>query len=290
MKELVVISGKGGTGKTSITASFAALAKNAVIADCDVDAADLHLIANPEKGSRNDFYSGRVAGIDSVRCTGCGQCVEDCRYGAVFPAEDGKFRVDPAHCEGCGVCVRFCPVGAIEFPERLCGTWSVSDTRFGTMVHAELGAAAENSGKLVALVRKKAAEVAEEKGADCVIVDGPPGIGCPVIAGITGVDMVLVVTEPSVSGLHDMVRILDLAAHFSIDARVCINKFDINPGKTEEIEALCAERGIPVLQKIPYSGEFTAAQLAGLSIAEMEDSPVQKSVIELWEKTCQSMQ
>ena len=289
MKELVVISGKGGTGKTSITASFAALAENAVIADCDVDAADMHLIAEPKTVSENDFYSGRLAVIDPEKCSGCGQCLSDCRFEAVAADERGTFFIDPARCEGCGVCVRFCPSQAIDFPERLCGVWRLSDTRFGPMVHAELGPAAENSGKLVSLVRKKAAETAREKNADWIIVDGPPGIGCPVIAGITGADMVLAVTEPSVSGVHDLKRILDLARHFSIPARVCINKFDINLEKTAEVEALCENRGVPVLQRVPWSKDFTAAQLAGKSVVEWGSSPAQKSIKHLWEKVCQSI-
>ncbi len=272
MKELVVISGKGGTGKTSLTASFAALSGKAVIADCDVDAADLHLVLPPSVIERHDFFSGHKAEIRRPDCTGCGECLSSCRFGAVeLKQENGReavYSVDPVLCEGCGVCVRFCPAEAIDFPECLCGEWMVSETRAGPMVHAKLIAAAENSGKLVTTVRREAKRVAEQNGRDLIIVDGPPGIGCPVIASMTGADMVLIVTEPSVSGEHDMERVLSLAAHFSIPAAVCVNKWDINPGMAERIEKLAVEKGARIAGRIRYDRGVTRAQMKGLSLVE----------------------
>ena len=212
IREIVVISGKGGTGKTSLTAAFAALAENAVLADCDVDAADLHLILNPKVRETRDFSGGRIARIRAEACIGCQRCAEICRFGAVRLSDISNdvvaktFAVDPVSCEGCGVCVHFCPVKAIDFDEAINGQWFISETRFGPMVHAKLGIAEENSGKLVSLIRKETKRVAEEAGRSLMIVDGSPGIGCPVIASISGADLVLVVTEPTLSGQHDLER------------------------------------------------------------------------------------
>jgi len=229
--ELVVISGKGGTGKTSVTASLAVLAGRSVLADCDVDAADLHLLLAPRIEQRRDFYSGHQAVIRQTDCIGCGACLAYCRFEAVQrqPAPDHTtlFTIDPALCEGCGVCVHFCPVNAIDFNERWCGEWMISTTRCGPMVHARLGTAAENSGKLVSLVRQEARRLAEAEGITRILVDGPPGIGCPVISSITGADTVLVVTEPTVSGIHDLERVVALAVdQFHIATAVCVNKYD----------------------------------------------------------------
>ena len=285
MRELVVISGKGGTGKTSVTASLAVLAGNAVLADCDVDAADLHLILSPQVRERHDFFSGNEAVIRQADCVACGGCLAHCRYGAVRRngrgAGDAVFTIDPAACEGCGVCVRFCPVGAIDFPERNCGVWMVSDTRCGPLVHARLGTAAENSGKLVSTVRREAARVAGEQGRELVIVDGPPGIGCPVIASVTGASRVLVVTEPTVSGEHDLERVLALADHFKIPASVCVNKWDINPGVADRIEGRARERGAEPAGRIRYDAGVTRAQLRGLSAVET-DTPGAEDIRALW--------
>ena len=210
MKELIVISGKGGTGKTSLMAAFASLAENKVLCDADVDAADLHLIMAPEVRERRDFQSGNTAVIDQDKCTECGQCLDLCRWNAI----SNDFEVNAIACEGCGVCVYFCPEKAIDFPENTCGEWFVSDTRFGPMVHARLGIAEENSGKLVTLVRQQAGKLAEAKNLDLILTDGPPGVGCPVIASVGGATAVLIVTEPTVSGVHDMQRVAQLAAHF----------------------------------------------------------------------------
>ncbi|HNX52625.1 MAG TPA: ATP-binding protein [Pontiellaceae bacterium] len=286
MKELVIISGKGGTGKTSITASFATLAKNAVLADCDVDAADLHLILNPEIRKRHDFYSGHEAVIRGTDCTGCGLCAELCRFDAVKKFEE-KFRIEPSSCEGCGVCVEFCPVKAIDFPDRLCGDWFVSKTRCGTMVHARLGIGAENSGKLVSTVRQQAKHFATAVQAEWILVDGPPGTGCPVIASITGADALLAVTEPTLCGQHDLLRILELARHFQIPAFVCVNKWDINPALTAAIEAASTGAGATVLTRIPYDRSITEAQINGQSVVEHNDGTASQFIQTLWEKLCQ---
>ncbi|MEW6443786.1 MAG: ATP-binding protein [bacterium] len=272
MRELVVISGKGGTGKTSIVASFALLAGEAVLADCDVDAADLHLVLCPEVKRRETFRSGHEAVIRPERCTGCGACLDLCRYEAVKRSENGRagprFRIDPVGCEGCGVCVHFCPEKAIDFPERLCGEWFVSATRCGPMVHARLGIAAENSGKLVSLVRREAKEICEREGRTLVLVDGPPGIGCPVIASITGATQVLVVTEPTLSGEHDLERVLVLARHFAIPAAVCVNKWDLNPALTRQIEERAQARGALAAGRVRYDPGVTKAQILGRAVVE----------------------
>ncbi|MDY0270021.1 ATP-binding protein [Trichloromonas sp.] len=284
MKELVVISGKGGTGKTSVTASFAVLAEKAVLADCDVDAADLHLVLKPEVRERHDFRSGHEAVIREVDCIGCGTCRDLCRFDAVrmHETKDGmRCTIDPVACEGCGLCVRFCPQQAIDFPERLCGEWMVSDTRRGPMVHARLGVAAENSGKLVATVRQEARRVAEEQGLKLVIVDGPPGIGCPVIASLSGASQVLVVTEPTVSGEHDLERVLKLARHFEIPAAICVNKWDLNPEMAERIETLARAVGATVAGRIRYDRAVTQAQIRALAVVET-DAPSAGDIREVW--------
>jgi len=238
MKELVVISGKGGTGKTSLMAAFASLAQNKVLCDADVDAADLHLLMDPEIKKRYDFQGGGIAVIDPDKCTQCGLCRELCRWEAISES----FEVDSIECEGCGVCVDFCPEQAIEFPLSTCGQWFISDTRFGPMVHARLGIAEENSGKLVTLIRQEAKKLADKNKLDLLITDGPPGVGCPVIASIGGATALLIVTEPTVSGLHDMERVAQLADHFNVPAMVCVNKFDLNISQTQAIEKLAKEK------------------------------------------------
>jgi MinD superfamily P-loop ATPase len=287
IEELVVISGKGGTGKTSLTASFAVLAGNAVLADCDVDAADLHLILAPTVLERHEFRSGNEAHIDKERCAGCGICLEYCRFDAIAMVREGNrlptFAVDPLSCEGCGVCVRFCPVKAIDFPERVCGEWMLSDSRCGPMVHARLGLAAENSGKLVSIVRREARRIAEENGNGLIIVDGPPGIGCPVISSVTGATQVLVVTEPTVSGEHDLERVLALTKHFSIPAAVCVNKWDINPEMTERIEIKARVAGARVLGRIRYDSSVTTAQIQELAVVET-DAPSAEDMRRMWDK------
>jgi MinD superfamily P-loop ATPase len=289
MKELVIISGKGGTGKTSVTASFAALAKNAVLVDCDVDAADLHLILNPQVHKRNDFYSGHEAVIRPADCTACGLCQTLCRFDAIQES-GGAFAIDPASCEGCGVCVEFCPAKAIDFPDRLCGEWFQSHTRFGTLLHARLGIGAENSGKLVSTVRGQAKQFAQAVQADWILVDGPPGTGCPVIAAITGTDAVLAVTEPTLSGKHDLLRVLELARHFKIPAYVCINKWDINPEMTERIETAATSAQATVLARIPYDKSITNAQINGQSVVELNNGAASQAIQTLWKNVCQKLQ
>ena len=287
MKELVVISGKGGTGKTSLTASFAALASNAVLADCDVDAADLHLILAPEIQRRESFVSGREASIRAADCVGCGRCAALCRFGAVletFRATDGAqvFRVDPAACEGCGVCAWNCPARAIDFTDRTCGEWYVSATRHGPMVHARLAPGAENSGKLVALVREEARQTARENGHGLVLVDGPPGTGCPVIAAVTGATHLLIVTEPTVSGAHDLARVLELARHFRIPAAVCVNKWDIHPDMAGRIEAAAREAGAVPVGRVRYDKGATAAQREARAVVETGDTPLAGDIRAVW--------
>jgi len=288
MKELVVISGKGGTGKTSVTGSFAALAKNAVLADCDVDAADLHLLLDPDVRETHEFYSGHQAIIRQDDCTGCGECMKLCRFDSVF-VDGPVFRIDPFACEGCGVCVEFCPAKAIDFPECLCGKWFFSQTRFGPMLHARLEIAAENSGKLVSTVRAQAKQFADAIQADWLIIDGPPGTGCPVIASITGTDAVLVVTEPTLSGEHDLLRVLQLTRHFEIPAFISVNKWDINPEMTARIEEAASKAGATILERIPYDASITKAQIQGKSIVEWNDGAAATSIRSLWEKLCQEM-
>lgn len=283
-RELVVISGKGGTGKTSVAASLAVLARGAVVADCDVDAADLHLVLQPHDTQVHDFSCGHLARIRTGDCAGCGRCREVCRFGAVsLEPHDGKFKIDPLSCEGCGACRLACPVGAIDFPARDCGRWMVSQTRCGTMVHAKLAAGAENSGKLVSLVRGQARMLAQQEGRELVIVDGPPGIGCPVISSITGASRVLVVTEPTVSGEHDLDRVLALAGHFGIPAWVCVNKHDINPDLAGRIEGRARQAGARVAGRIRYDGGFTQAQIQGRAVVET-DAPSAGDIRAVWEQ------
>jgi len=288
MKELVVVSGKGGTGKTSVTAAFAALARDAVLADCDVDAADLHIVLSPSVKQTSDFSGGKQAAIDPAQCIGCGRCAAMCRFEAIHLNGSGNgviqktYAVDPVACEGCKVCVEFCPVKAIAFNEAVNGQWFLSDTRFGPMVHARLGIAEENSGKLVTLIRRKAQEVAEERKLDLVIVDGSPGIGCPVIASITGADLVLIVTEPTLSGRHDLGRVADLAANFGIRTLLCINKADINPQMTAQISEEARKRGITVAGEIPYDDAFTKAQIMKATVVEYTGGEITERIKALW--------
>jgi MinD superfamily P-loop ATPase len=280
MKELVVISGKGGTGKTSIVASIASLARDKVLADCDVDAADLHLILNPEIKSRQDFYGGKIAVLDKDACTECGKCIELCRFGAISDIYD----VDLLSCEGCGVCAYFCPSQAIEMVEKIAGKWFVSDTRYGPLVHAKLGIAEDNSGKLVSRVKEISREIAAENGYELIIIDGSPGIGCPVIASIAGASLILIVSEPTVSGIHDMKRVIDLSKHFRIKSMVCINKYDLNVDNVKEIERYCAENDVTIVAHIPYDLDFTRAQIEAKSITEYSDGDSSREIRRMWEK------
>jgi MinD superfamily P-loop ATPase len=288
VKELVIISGKGGTGKTSIVASFAALAKNAVFADCDVDAADLHLVLQPKIKQKTEFSGGKRAAIIADKCTGCGKCQDLCRFDAIHfngganDVVEKKFTVDPISCEGCKVCVEFCPADAIEFSDCINGQWFVSDTRFGPTVHAKLGVAEENSGKLVTVIRKEAKRIAQEQKKDLLIVDGSPGIGCPVIASITGADLVLVVAEPTLSGIHDLERVAQLASNFGVMTLVCVNKADINPEMTSRISGYARKQGLKVVGKIQYDEAFTKAQIMKATLIEYTGGDIAEKVKAMW--------
>ncbi len=278
MKEVVVLSGKGGTGKTSIVGSFAALARDKVMADCDVDAADLHLLLGTSNREKNEFWSGQVAAIDKDRCTQCGLCQDLCRFNAIR-----DYTVDRVSCEGCGFCSHICPVEAITMKERKSGDWFISDSRYGPLVHARLGIAQENSGKLVALVRQQAKELAEKKGLDYIISDGPPGIGCPVISSLSGVSLALIVTEPTLSGMHDMERVLGVCKHFGVPAAVCINKCDLNDENTAAIHDYCRKNGVEVAAMIPFDNAVTEAMVKGVPIVEHSDGRVAREIRSLWQ-------
>ena len=278
MKELVILSGKGGTGKTSIVGSFAAIAQNKVLADCDVDAADFHLLLSPSVREENEFWSGQVAIIDEEKCTQCGLCQDLCRFRAIK-----NFKVDAISCEGCGFCSHICPVEAIVMKENMAGQWFVSDTKYGPLVHARLGIAQENSGKLVAVVRQQATQIAEKHGLDYIISDGPPGIGCPVISSLSGANTALLVTEPTLSGIHDLERVLGMCHHFGVQALVCINKYDINEDNTHQIEGYCLSQGVEVAARIPFDNIVTEAMIHGLPVVEYSRNGVSRQIESLWE-------
>lgn len=287
MKELIVISGKGGTGKTSLMAAFAYLAEKKVLCDADVDAADLHLLTAPEIVQREAFQSGNTAVIDPDRCSECGLCRDMCRWDAI----SSDFTVDGIECEGCGVCVDFCPEKAIDFPINTCGEWFVSNTRFGPMVHAHLGIAEENSGKLVTIVRHEARKLGEGKHLDLILTDGPPGVGCPVIASIGGASSVLIVTEPTVSGSHDMERVVQLAEHFNVPAMLCVNKSDLNLQLTKEIENFARLKGVTPVGRIPFDPIFIKAMVQAQTIFEYDgDSKVCGAVKTIWKNVLKRLE
>jgi MinD superfamily P-loop ATPase len=292
MHEIIVISGKGGTGKTTLTAAFAHMSAGAVICDLDVDAPDLHLILTPEIDRREEFFSGHEAVIDPASCTACGVCAEMCRFGAVSNQTTG-YHIDPLKCEGCKVCVQFCPPGAIRFPERHCGEWFVSRTRFGPMVHAQLFPGAENSGRLVALLRRKAKELAQESGSRLVLSDGAPGIGCPVISSLSGTDFAVLVTEPTPSGRHDLERVADLCRHFKIPTGVIVNKADLNPANTEDIRRWCDSAQTEFLAALPYDPAATEAMVQRQAVTEFSTDGLSREISRTWRRimelgTCQA--
>lgn len=279
MKQITILSGKGGTGKTTITASFAVIAMNAVVADCDVDAPDLHMLFHPEVMKTQEFKGSKLAVIDKTKCVECGLCLEKCRFDAITE----KFTVDPISCEGCGVCTIICPVNAIELTDRVSGHAYISKTKYGFMAHAMLSPGEANSGKLVTLVRQNAKILAEKENSDLIIIDGPPGIGCPVIASVTGVDAGLVITEPTMSGIHDLERALQLLEHFNVQPFVCVNMYDINKDNTEKIVVFCKENGIKTVGKITFNPIITEAMVNGKPIVEhAPESDVAKQIEEMW--------
>jgi MinD superfamily P-loop ATPase len=277
MKQITVISGKGGTGKTTILASLATLAERAVLVDADVDAADLHLLLKPQVQRREPFFASKVALIDLEKCDRCQKCVEVCRFEAIR-----DLQVDPIACEGCGVCWHICPSGAIRMEDVQSGEWFISQTRCGPMVHAKLGVAQENSGKLVTLVRKEAQRIAKEGGYPLILIDGPPGIGCPVIASLGGVDAALIVTESSLSGIHDLRRVLEVCRHFRVPAWVCINKADINRENAERIKEFCMEEGSPVIGEIPFDSMVTKAMVSKRTVVEYDGGKVSNEIKRMW--------
>jgi len=279
VKEITILSGKGGTGKTSVVASLASLAKSKVMVDCDVDAADLYLLLKPTSQQKQEFWSGEKAVITEDKCTGCGLCREVCRFEAI----SDEFKVDPVSCEGCRFCYNICPMDAITMQQSLSGHWFISETRYGPLVHARLGVAQENSGKLVAIVRQKAKQIAEEGGLDYIISDGPPGTGCPVISSLSGVSLAVIVTEPTLSGIHDLKRVISVCHHFAVPVIVCINKYDINQDNSRQIEDYCQSQGIEVVAQIPFDTSVTKALIKGIPVVEYSRNRVSREIERLWQ-------
>ena len=279
MKEIVVLSGKGGTGKTTVVGSFAALSGSKVLADCDVDAADLHLLLEPQVVEEHEFWSGKVASIDLDKCTRCGLCEEACRFDAIH-----DFAIDDLACEGCGFCYHICPEDAIAMNDCLSGHWFLSTTRYGPLVHARLGPGQENSGKLVAVVRQQARVIAHREKLEFILSDGPPGIGCPVISSLTGVSLALLVTEPTPSGIHDLERILGVCHHFDVPAAVCINKYDLDEANSQNIETFCHKNDVPVLARLQYDDVVTQSIAQGVPLVEFSDGTVSHQMEGLWQK------
>lgn len=279
MKEVTILSGKGGTGKTSVVASLASLAKSKVMVDCDVDAADLYLLLKPTSQQKHEFWSGEKAVIAEDKCNGCGLCREVCRFEAI----SDEFKVDPVSCEGCRFCYNICPLDAITMQPSLSGQWFTSETHYGPLVYARLGVAQENSGKLVALVRQKAKQIAKEGGLDYIISDGPPGTGCPVISSLSGASLAVIVTEPTLSGIHDLKRVIGVCHHFAVPVIVCINKYDINQDNSRQIEDYCQGQGIEVAARIPFDTSVTEALVRGLPVVEYSRNRVSREIERLWQ-------
>jgi len=258
MKQLAIVSGKGGTGKTTITSLLAQTFDNKIMVDCDVDAANLHLLLKPNIIQSTDFYSGKKAAINPFKCTECGRCEYVCRFDAVIRQPDGGYKIDDLSCNGCGACTITCRYEAITLENNLAGKFFISETEQGNLVHAALGIAEDNSGKLVARIREEAFVLADENSIDLILIDGPPGIGCPVISSITGVDLLLVVTEPSLTGLHDLKRLLKLAQGFKLPSVVMINKCDLNSDLCSQVEAFCRDQDIPIIASIPFEKKLVS--------------------------------
>lgn len=280
LKQLAILSGKGGTGKTTLTGSFASLAHQTVIADCDVDAPNLHLLLKPKVLNKQEFKASRLAVIDYSKCNNCGICEENCRFKAIH-----DLTIDPVLCEGCGVCAYVCPLEAIELENTVSGYAFISETDYGPMTHARLNPGEENSGKLVTLVRNNAKDIAEDKGYNIILIDGPPGIGCPVIAAITGVNLGLIVTEPTLSGIHDAKRALILLNHFKITPLICVNRYDVNLENTSKIEEFCKREDVDVVGKIPFDKIVTESMVKGKPVIEYSPtSRVSREIERTWSK------
>ena len=281
MREIIILSGKGGTGKTSLTGAFAHLATAKIICDLDVDAPDLHLLLQPNHERQEEFFSGHEADIDHEKCDGCGLCATLCQFGAIRQNGAG-FVVDPVRCEGCKVCVASCPTAAIRFPEKHCGQWYVSATRFGPLVHAQLFPGAENSGRLVMVLKQQARELAKARGAELVLCDGAPGIGCPVISSLSGAHLAVAVTEPTPSGRHDLERVAELCRHFQTAFAVIINKHDLNPEEAARIEAFCQAESYPVIARLPHDPLVTTAMVQGLVVTELPETAFSRELEQAW--------
>jgi len=277
LKQVTVVSGKGGTGKTTVVASFAALASNKVLADCDVDASNLHLVLHPEIRQRYEFYGAKVAVRDAAKCQKAGECERRCRFQAITVEQ-----IDVLACEGCGLCVEVCPHGALRLRAVMNGEYYLSDTKYGPMAHAKLLPAGESSGRLVTIVRQQAENLAMAGGHELVIIDGPPGIGCTAVASLAEVDLALVVTEPTLSGIHDMERVVRLAQHFRLPAAVIINKADLSLENAQRIRAFCAEQGVPVVGEMPFDSAVTRSIAAQTPLVEFDDGPASQGVRAAW--------
>lgn len=282
MKEVLIVSGKGGTGKTSIIGALADLSENKILVDCDVDASDLHLLLSPRPTEEHDFKSGVKARVEADKCSGCGMCAELCQFDSIIMEETAT--ISALNCEGCGVCAHFCPEQAIVLDENHCGSWYIADTDYGPLVHAQLFAGEENSGKLVSHIKNQARQLAESSNTDLILIDGAPGVGCPVIASLSNVDLAVVITEPTLSGQHDLERILDLTDHFKIPALICINKWDIHPEMSNTIEVACQERNVDLIGKIPFDPTVIDCQLEGLPVTSSDTSLAASAIRELWGK------
>jgi MinD superfamily P-loop ATPase len=294
MKQIVILSGKGGTGKTSVAASIAHLAQSSfktVLADADVDASNLELVLQPHRLNASEFFGGAVAIIDESLCQGCGTCEQICRFEAILPPSDNNgvgYQIDTIACEGCAACYYQCPSDAIHMETQLAGHWFLSRSRYGSLVHAQLRPAQENSGKLVALVRQQARQLGLDTGVDLIIVDGPPGVGCPVIAASSGIDLVLIVSEPTIAGIHDLGRILEMTQHFRLSALVCINKADIYPQGTDQIIRFCDMNQVKVVGKVPYDVAVTEAMISGQPVTVYQpDAPASQALRQLWKNILQ---
>lgn len=277
MKQIAVLSGKGGTGKTILAACFASLFKNKIMVDCDVDAANLHILLHPEIEFREEFKCSRLAVIDDDKCTKCGICESACRFDAI-----SETKVDPIACEGCEVCFRLCPENAIHMEEKVDGEWYVSKTKYGPFVHARLGPGRPNSGKLISLIKQKALEIASQNRYSHIIIDGPPGIGCPVISTLSGVDLALITVEPTISGIHDMARVIQVADHFHIKTAICINKYDLNRHMSWEIEKYSQDKDISMAGKIRFDRTVPESISQCIPVVEFSENGITEDIIGVW--------